>query len=814
MVHNCAIISCPLHNRRNIRKGLLFHSFPVDQHRFELWRQTVFNHCSQTLSINKHSKICYRHFHSDDYIANHTGLTRYLKATAIPTIFTEINSNTTIFNNNLLQSTIDVNTTSKNIHQLTTSSKSSSSINTNTKAKRLLNTIDKLHQIQNANKIIPIQKITIENEQIKQDEDDDDNNKNIELQSSKIINDNNISPDDSLQISQVFTVDHQNITKDQQSSIQENFQHSSLESSDTLQYTNNLMISLPKNHLEDALFKFLEQANLLQYYSAFIEQGGDDLKQLAEAQNEDFQEIITLVGMVSKPLHIKRFKKALADYRQSTNIVEINPSPINNTYSTVSLPRSSTGEMLTDQYLFSSLVHPTSTNNSSKIISQLPSNWCLNKIDSSKNNNTHQLLDDNQRKLIADEAERLANLLPITTIKKTNGRSTISKDLFTTINLPRDFEDRWQRIRKYSAIYNRFDSKKPSQVMSLHEILINEASAAICFHRPEFLTRRDELLHLARRILQNIGISTVNTQKRPLNMLSCDITTPTKQVKLNTPSSKPNVRQRDSDTFRLMWHNREAKVEQIPIEIEALQCEQNKLLQQLKQNTIDPSLSIDNNALKKQIDEFSKKIEQLKDEEKNLRRLIRKKNMRLRAKERQQQKQQMTIHPSSSIQDLMLPILPMTPLPMEISQDQQGSASLSLIQISDDDNIHQSINIKNEKIEPSVNLSSPVLKARKELSTTLIPKSIDRRREEVNERSIISNKKTNTSIDRLSRSTQREPSLSSLSTTDIELAVESGFHSETLTDILPTIHNQEDIVESKSFIHNFDFTINTQIENE
>jgi hypothetical protein len=33
------------------------------------------------------------------------------------------------------------------------------------------------------------------------------------------------------------------------------------------------MISLPKNHLEDALFKFLEQANLLQYYSAFIEQG-------------------------------------------------------------------------------------------------------------------------------------------------------------------------------------------------------------------------------------------------------------------------------------------------------------------------------------------------------------------------------------------------------------------------------------------------------------------------------------------------------------------------------------------------------------
>ena len=72
-----------------------------------------------------------------------------------------------------------------------------------------------------------------------------------------------------------------------------------------------------------------------------------------------------------------------------------------------------------------------------------------------------------------------------------------------------------------------------------------------------------------------------------------------------------------------------AKVEQIPIEIEALRCEQNKLLQQLKQKTMDPaSSSFENSNIKKQIDELSKKIEQLSDEEKNLRRLIRKKNMR------------------------------------------------------------------------------------------------------------------------------------------------------------------------------------------
>lgn len=56
------------------------------------------------------------------------------------------------------------------------------------------------------------------------------------------------------------------------------------------------------------------------------------------------------------------------------------------------------------------------------------------------------------------------------------------------MNLPRDFEDRWQRIRKCSAICNqskiekyfkrnvffcldnRYDSKISNQMMSLHEV--------------------------------------------------------------------------------------------------------------------------------------------------------------------------------------------------------------------------------------------------------------------------------------------------------------------------------------------------------
>ena len=94
------------------------------------------------------------------------------------------------------------------------------------------------------------------------------------------------------------------------------------------------------------------------------------MKQLAEAQNDDFQEIITLVGMASKPLHVKRFKKALDDYRQLMNNTE---SLMNN--SMVHRHRLSTDETLNDRYLYSFGLHSTSKNN---LFNPMSSNWYLN----------------------------------------------------------------------------------------------------------------------------------------------------------------------------------------------------------------------------------------------------------------------------------------------------------------------------------------------------------------------------------------------------------------------------------------------------
>lgn len=71
---------------------------------------------------------------------------------------------------------------------------------------------------------------------------------------------------------------------------------------------------MPRTLGELQLYRILQKANLLSYFDAFIQQGGDDVQQLCEAGEEEFLEIMALVGMASKPLHVRRLQKALRDW--------------------------------------------------------------------------------------------------------------------------------------------------------------------------------------------------------------------------------------------------------------------------------------------------------------------------------------------------------------------------------------------------------------------------------------------------------------------------------------------------------------------
>lgn len=81
-----------------------------------------------------------------------------------------------------------------------------------------------------------------------------------------------------------------------------------------------------------------------------------------------------------------------------------------------------------------------------------------------------------------------------------------SKDLEQIMAMSDSDPRRMDGIRKYSAIYGRFDCKRrPEKPLTLHEVCVNEAAAQICKYAPALLTRRDELFPLARQIVRDSG---------------------------------------------------------------------------------------------------------------------------------------------------------------------------------------------------------------------------------------------------------------------------------------------------------------------
>lgn len=101
-----------------------------------------------------------------------------------------------------------------------------------------------------------------------------------------------------------------------------------------------VLTSSPKNEAELQLYRVMQRASLLAYYDTLLEMGkhrdswrhaghgrhgfdffsfffisgGDDVQQLCDAGEEEFLEIMALVGMASKPLHVRRLQKALQEW--------------------------------------------------------------------------------------------------------------------------------------------------------------------------------------------------------------------------------------------------------------------------------------------------------------------------------------------------------------------------------------------------------------------------------------------------------------------------------------------------------------------
>ncbi|XP_034836143.1 NGFI-A-binding protein homolog [Maniola hyperantus] len=322
-----------------------------------------------------------------------------------------------------------------------------------------------------------------------------------------------------------------------------------------------VVTSAPANEAELQLYRVMQRASLLAYYDTLLEMGGDDVQQLCDAGEEEFLEIMALVGMASKPLHVRRLQKALQEWVNNPALFQIpivpnlcpteNPflpcnqrllsippniptlprtvaspdnnrpmyspspgAPENSCSSNTSAPNASP---VHSQSTFTKIVLPVSPAPTAPVTttsrSFSPQSACPPASSGSSPSSvtspvhlTPVLLDIHVQKLAA-AAEKLSKHLPQLEPKPQNTKKKMCKDLELVMMMPETDPRRMEEIRKYAAIYGRFDCKrKPEKPLTLHEVMVNEAAAQMCRCVPALLTRRDELFPLARQLVRRAGL--------------------------------------------------------------------------------------------------------------------------------------------------------------------------------------------------------------------------------------------------------------------------------------------------------------------
>ncbi|XP_071859739.1 NGFI-A-binding protein homolog isoform X3 [Bombus fervidus] len=302
--------------------------------------------------------------------------------------------------------------------------------------------------------------------------------------------------------------------------------------------------SVPQNEAELQLYRVMQRASLLSYYDTLLEMGGDDVQQLCDAGEEEFLEIMALVGMASKPLHVRRLQKALQEWLTNPSLFQ---TPVVPTTATCKAPAgigfpcvsprpqvqnlqgfTTTSQTATPTPYVSSHVSltPLPCRSTSPIVSvtsvtapvasttfrQSPSpntplpyttshspgilqvGTCESSCGSgttpspsggggapaSPTQPTPTLL-QSQIQRLAEAAERLAATIRPVDPKPHNVKKKICKNLEMVMAMPDSDPRRMEEIRKYAAIYGRFDCKrKPEKPLTLHEVSVNEAAAQIC----------------------------------------------------------------------------------------------------------------------------------------------------------------------------------------------------------------------------------------------------------------------------------------------------------------------------------------------
>ncbi|KAK4807284.1 hypothetical protein QYF61_006345 [Mycteria americana] len=297
-------------------------------------------------------------------------------------------------------------------------------------------------------------------------------------------------------------------------------------------------MALPRTLGELQLYRVLQRANLLGYYETFIQQGGDDVQQLCEAGEEEFLEIMALVGMATKPLHVRRLQKALREWASNPGLFSqpVSAVPVS------SIPLFKLSEAGGRKALSNGHASPgeaagkggssagtpparSPTEPGEKLSPSAAPPWPGRSTPESEGGGDEEpggppfspggsggeqpagveALEPELARTVAESVERLLQSCPRSGEAELRALMKLNKKLAKAVGHIFQLEDgdrhKEEEIRRHSAIYGRGEARRrEGKQLTLHELIINEAAAQFCLRDNSLLLRRVELFSLSRQV--------------------------------------------------------------------------------------------------------------------------------------------------------------------------------------------------------------------------------------------------------------------------------------------------------------------------
>lgn len=253
-----------------------------------------------------------------------------------------------------------------------------------------------------------------------------------------------------------------------------------------------MALSLPRTLGELQLYRVLQRANLLSYYETFIQQGGDDVQQLCEAGEEEFLEIMALVGMATKPLHVRRLQKALREWATNPGLFnQPVPSIPVSSIPLFKISESGGRKSLTNGHTSpgdtpgkaSSTSPAKSPSETTEKLSPLPGiQWGTTESEEeggvsspSEHPTSTERLDSELVQAVSDCVERLLHSCSRSSDTDLRALMKLNKKLAKTVGhifrMDNGDPRKEEEIRRHSAIYGRGDARRcEGKQLTLHEV--------------------------------------------------------------------------------------------------------------------------------------------------------------------------------------------------------------------------------------------------------------------------------------------------------------------------------------------------------